>query len=350
LPELPDWVKITPFENCGTCLQISDELPNHKDEKEFHEIALKIKELSDIITTWHRKKHGYKLIDETNADEYEKENKETVAFFNQKLRREKIVKRVAVIVSLFSVIILLALLVSTFIFIAVLFDTPRNFSREEICAIRIKQLGAAAIAYREVYNCFPPSYTVDKNNKPMHSWRALILPYLKLNASEQIKYNYNESWDSPYNQQFHVRMPKVFCCDFASLIPNKSKPSYAMIIGDNTISDPNNDTESLKNMRSNAIILLVEIKNANFNWLEPVDIPLLSLRYSSQANKDEPNLIGSNHGFYNERLKSKNLMSKFNIVTCDGTVHNISNETNPIEIIKSMSTIDGAKNIVIKNK
>jgi hypothetical protein len=52
LPKLPDWVRIIPAEGYGTYVQVSEELPDHTNEKEFHEIVDKIIELSKIISPW----------------------------------------------------------------------------------------------------------------------------------------------------------------------------------------------------------------------------------------------------------------------------------------------------------
>jgi hypothetical protein len=37
----------------------------------------------------------------------------------------------------------------------------------------------AVLTYEAQYHCFPPAYIPDKDGKPMHSWRVLMLPYLQ---------------------------------------------------------------------------------------------------------------------------------------------------------------------------
>jgi hypothetical protein len=52
LPKLPDWAKIIPAEGYGTYIQVSEELPDYKNENEFNEIVDKMIELSKIISPW----------------------------------------------------------------------------------------------------------------------------------------------------------------------------------------------------------------------------------------------------------------------------------------------------------
>ena len=53
---------------------------------------------------------------------------------------------------------------------------------------KMKQLGLAVHNYAQQYRCFPPAYIADKNGKPMHSWRVLILPYLDQGALSSIRF------------------------------------------------------------------------------------------------------------------------------------------------------------------
>ena len=58
---------------------------------------------------------------------------------------------------------------------------------------------AALQAYHQANGCFPPAYIADKNGKPMHSWRVLILPYLDYDDLYKA-YDFSEPWDGPKNK------------------------------------------------------------------------------------------------------------------------------------------------------
>lgn len=64
------------------------------------------------------------------------------------------------------------------------------------CHNNLKHIALALLNYENTYKCFPPAYTVDKQGRPMHSWRALILPFMD-NSNREITYNYNQPWNSP---------------------------------------------------------------------------------------------------------------------------------------------------------
>ncbi len=43
----------------------------------------------------------------------------------------------------------------------------------------LKQISLALLNYENRYGTFPPAYVADKNGRPMHSSRVLILPCLE---------------------------------------------------------------------------------------------------------------------------------------------------------------------------
>jgi hypothetical protein len=145
----------------------------------------------------------------------------------------------------------------------------------------------ALYKYKEDYGSFPPSYTVDKNGKLQHSWRVLILPYLDGKVSALNNYDYNQSWDSPHNQQFRENMPSIFKCPYSYAYSLSNSPSYALITKENPIDNLSSDH-----------FILVEIKDAKFNWLEPVDFYTrdpLSLKPPSRSELSKLGSLGCYH-------------------------------------------------------
>jgi hypothetical protein len=37
----------------------------------------------------------------------------------------------------------------------------------------------AVANYHETYGSYPPAYVADRDGRPMHTWRVLILPFLE---------------------------------------------------------------------------------------------------------------------------------------------------------------------------
>jgi hypothetical protein len=54
--------------------------------------------------------------------------------------------------------------------------TPHEGPRRSQCRNHLRQIGLALHNYHDKYGCLPPAYIADKNGRPLHSWRVLILP------------------------------------------------------------------------------------------------------------------------------------------------------------------------------
>ncbi|MDR1477401.1 MAG: SUKH-3 domain-containing protein [Planctomycetaceae bacterium] len=67
LPQLHDWVKIIPAASYGNYLQISDELPDYKNEKEFLKATRQLHELDKILNTLWEKAYGPDMIELINS-------------------------------------------------------------------------------------------------------------------------------------------------------------------------------------------------------------------------------------------------------------------------------------------
>lgn len=85
-------------------------------------------------------------------------------------------------------------------------------SAKRTCTSNLKKIGQALLAYHSQNGSFPPAYTVDSSGKKLHSWRALILPYL--GPSEMALYqqlNLDLAWDDPRNMMVAKRHARCLC-------------------------------------------------------------------------------------------------------------------------------------------
>ena len=83
------------------------------------------------------------------------------------------------------------------------------------CVNNLKQIGLAMHNYHATHKTFPPAFTVDKDGKPLLSWRVLILPYLEQDALYK-EFHLDEPWDSPHNRTLIERMPPTYRCPMMS--------------------------------------------------------------------------------------------------------------------------------------
>ena len=73
----------------------------------------------------------------------------------------------------------------------------------------LKQLGLAMHNYHDTFMRLPPAAIVDKNGKPLLSWRVAILPYLEQGELYR-KFKLDEPWDSENNKPLIALMPKLY--------------------------------------------------------------------------------------------------------------------------------------------
>jgi len=52
-------------------------------------------------------------------------------------------------------------------------------ARRMHCSNNHRQIGIGLLAYESVYKALPPAYTFDEKGAKLHSWRALILPFIE---------------------------------------------------------------------------------------------------------------------------------------------------------------------------
>ena len=121
-----------------------------------------------------------------------------------------------------------------------LLDAAAAVGRETQCRNHLKMICLAFHCYHDVHGKLPPLYTVDKDGKPLHSWRVAVLPYLEQSALYE-KIRKDEPWDSEYNKQFHSQCPAILQCPQMaaknSAIKQEGLTTYSVIVGKNAYPD-----------------------------------------------------------------------------------------------------------------
>ena len=192
----------------------------------------------------------------------------------------------------------------------------------------LERIAGAMFAYHEDHGSFPPAYLPDANGKPIHSWRVLLLPYLGEDALYQ-SYNFNEPWDGPGNSILDSQMPKVYRSQLGTSTSANYETNYMVITGFETVF-PGSTTVSKDQILDGPAdtILVAEIENNGVSWMEPIDLDASKMSFAVNASAGRE--IGSNRS------------SGALIVTADGKVHRLQNNTSPA-LIESLVTIDGAE-------
>jgi prepilin-type processing-associated H-X9-DG protein len=210
----------------------------------------------------------------------------------------------------------------------------REEKRRENCVSNLRQIGLAMQGYRQKHGCFPPSFIPDKNGKPKHSWRVLILPFLEQEALYR-EYRFDESWDGPHNIALVWRMPSVYRCP-SDPSSDPSHTSYAMIVGPHAISDGPTARRigDIQDELSNTI-MVAEAAMTGINWLEPRDLNTKNMSFRVNA------VIGNVQRDACEISSCHSLVA--NVVFCDGSVATLSSQSLSAKELEAMTTIDGGE-------
>jgi hypothetical protein len=201
--------------------------------------------------------------------------------------------------------------------------------RRSACLNNQHQIVIALFNYEDKKGSFPPAFIPDKNGKPMHSWRVLILPYLdRKDLYDQ--YDFNEPWDGPNNRKLAEKMPQIFGCPSNLNSPNCT--GYAMLVGPHAFS-PGPTGRTMKEISTadgtSTTLMLVEAVDAKINWLEPRDLNVEEMTF--HINKG-PKEISSRHP------------GCAVVSFCDGHQLTLHEDIKP-ETLKALTTVDGGEKV-----
>lgn len=145
------------------------------------------------------------------------------------------------------------------------------------CMSNIRNIAVALHNYAAANSGFlPPAYIADANGRPMHSWRALMLPYIDRPDLAQA-YRFDEPWDGPNNSKLHSIVEDVFRCPEDKGGTNSTQTSYVAIVGPET-AWPGTTSVNLEAIAAGdglaQTILIAEVANSGIHWLEPRDLHL----------------------------------------------------------------------------
>jgi len=185
-------------------------------------------------------------------------------------------------------------------------------------------IGLAMHNYVALYKSFPPAYTVDKEGKPLLSWRVLILPFLDQDSLFR-EFHLDEPWDSPHNRALAAKMPAVYRCPSISQKSEfREKTTYLVPRGKATVF-PGAKGVGLKEITdgTSSTILTVDAGDDLATvWTKPQD-------WEVDPEVDMKGLFGHHP-------------EGTNVGMADGSVHFLK-ETIKLELLKKMLTRNGGE-------
>jgi hypothetical protein len=215
--------------------------------------------------------------------------------------------------------------------IAPFWDSGCGAINEFASLSRLGAIGDALARYRAANGTYPPQYVADKDGRPMHSWRVLLLPYLGSDAASLYnQYDMTQPWDAPKNRVFARQIPSVYTSPYDTTHRRIITP-YVAVSGEHTLwpgaraikmSDISDDPSKR--------IAIVEAANSDIEWTEPRDIPFSQAALGIRA--------GDGQGIRSYRA------SKIPVLLASGDRAWIPVPV-PTDLLKALLTIAGSQRI-----
>jgi hypothetical protein len=178
-------------------------------------------------------------------------------------------------------------------------EGPPPVTGEHLKASRknVEQIALAVINCSDTNNGRMPTDILDKDGKPLLSWRVAILPYVEQDNLYK-RFKLDEPWDGPNNKKLIERMPKLYAP--VRVKAKAGETFYQRFVGKGALFGPKQQPTypaSISDGTSNTA-LVVEAGEPVV-WTKPADLPF-------DANKALPKLGGLFDG-------------EFHVGLCDGS-------------------------------
>ena len=227
----------------------------------------------------------------------------------------------------------------------------RPAARRADCANRLKQMVLAMHTYHDVHGKLPPAVVYDENGKPMHSWRALVMPYTDDHEVFEA-YDFDQPWDSPNNLAVAERLEygSFSCPELQEYTwlgfqqrPKTAYTTYVAVTGPGTAFDGDSGARLSDFPDSTSrTVLLVEYANSDIQLLEPRDLTAEEfvdafVRSQQHSGVDRS---GSSSAETNDQCELSRHPAGINVGLADGSTRSVSRKTDP-KTIRAITTIDG---------
>ncbi|MEO0529868.1 MAG: DUF1559 domain-containing protein [Planctomycetota bacterium] len=166
------------------------------------------------------------------------------------------------------VVLVVLLLVMALLLPAVRSARPAAY--RNACQNNLKQIALALHNYYDENGHFPPAYTVDEAGNRLHSWRALILPYIEESALFE-RIDFTKPWDDPANEAARSVVIEAFECPSIDIEPGMT--TYLAAVGPNWAfaGEVPRTVEDIEDGTANTICLIEVSASRAVHWMSPYD-------------------------------------------------------------------------------
>jgi hypothetical protein len=211
------------------------------------------------------------------------------------------------------------------------------------CMTNLRQIALAIAEYQDANGSFPPAFIADKDGKPMHSWRVLILPYMGY-GDLYMAYKFDEPWDGPNNKRLLTERPSEFACprNQGANVLGACQTTYLAVVGPQAAwagAKPRKFAEIGADTAST--ILLIEAADSDVPWTKPSDYSADMLTIAD--DKHPPFMAPSHSGHYVEPFSIVDYRSGPNAAMIDCRVYHLPSDALVAESLSKTLRIGGYK-------
>jgi prepilin-type processing-associated H-X9-DG protein len=192
------------------------------------------------------------------------------------------------------------------------------------CQSNLHNIALALLNYEAANGRFPPAWIADKDGRPVHSWRVLILPHLGYDDLYK-QYDFSEPWDGPKNRKLLAARPSIYACpaDKDAQAAGSVLTDYVAVVGRDAAWQ-GVKSRKLPDFTNGAstTIMVVEAADAAIPWTKPDDLSLDALELADPTAGAVT--ASSKHGDYQGFFYSRRDFAGMHAAFADGHVQYLS--------------------------
>jgi hypothetical protein len=193
------------------------------------------------------------------------------------------------------------------------------------CMNNIRLAALGILEYEKHNGHLPPPFTTDASGNRLHSWRALILPYIEERELFAL-IDFEKPWNHPTNAKAGSMMPDAYRC--AAENGDVNSTSFLAVLDPDTIWSIANNRSFRELSASgrltedalNRSCMLVESRPFRCHWMAPTDVTL------DQLLTDAPQSFTTDH-------------PGFSCIVSPGLVFLTLNANDTIDVLRESLTI-----------
>jgi len=167
-----------------------------------------------------------------------------------------------------NLLIFLAMIVILGYFTLPDLSAPPGYRSRRASAGNLHMICLALDHYHDTYGTFPPAYIADKEGRPMHSWRVLILNGLAESELYEA-YDFDKPWDDPENLKLVERIPEDYVSPHFGEHRSEGLTTYLAISAEGTVLGTTEGSR-LEDI-AEPTVMVIEAKGNPVPWTKPED-------------------------------------------------------------------------------